>query len=637
LDASYGRFNEAELGGYISGALSPTLNARLSASTTHSDGWQKSTTRSDELGEKDQFVGRLLLDWTPTDRLNIGLNLNGWRDKSESLAPQAIGITTLTHAQCPTNPSTCLPAYAADVPLNPSDPRDADWDPGLDYKHDDHFYQGVARIDFDLSDQLTLTSITSYAKYEQEFWNDHDGTQFNNTSAVNKGEIENLFQEIRLGLSTENGFDIVIGASYQHDEIEDFTNDNFVRDSSTVNLISPAFPIYSFRSESLSDITTRAIFGNVEYKLSDKINVHAGMRYTDVEVDNSACNADSGDGSNAGAFNAIIFGLTGAFGTVTPGDCVTLNSIYPDPSSPTGLGVTTGYVKQTLKEDNVSWRVGIDYMAMPDIMLYGNISQGYKSGSFPNLGGTAAVQYMPATQEKVIAYEIGTKSTLADGRVQLDAAAFYYDYSDKQVRGRVQDPLGIFGALEALVNVPDSRLYGAEVQLNALPMDGLAITAGLTYLNSEVTKDFYNFDPYGNSINFKGKRYPYTPTWSFVGDAEYTWEIGRGLNAFIGASAYAQSAVVAAFRERGVIGATPSDPANLPGQTVSSDIQDIAGYAVFDARAGLADPNGSWRVMAWVRNLDNKLYATNVSYAMDFTFRTVGMPRTYGISASYKF
>ncbi|MFA5451088.1 MAG: TonB-dependent receptor, partial [Dehalococcoidales bacterium] len=593
--------------------------------------------RSDELGEKDQFVGRLLLDWTPTDRLNVGLNLNGWRDKSESLAPQAIGITTLTRDLCPIQSASCLPAYAADVPLKPSDPREADWDPGVNYDHDDKFYQGVGRIYFDLTDQLRLTSITSYAKYKQEFFNDHDGTQFVNTSAVSKGEIDSLFQEIRLALSTENGFEVVVGASYQKDEVDDYTNDNFVTDSSIVNLMSPDLPIYSFRSESISDITTRAIFGNVEYKMSDEVNLHAGLRYTDVEVDNKSCNADSGDGSNSYAFNSIVFGMTGSFGTTVPGGCVTLNSIYPDPTSPTGLAVTTGHVKQTLKEDNVSWRLGIDYTPRDGLMLYGNVSQGYKSGSFPNLGGTAAIQYSPATQEKVLAYEIGTKSTLSEGRIQLDAAAFYYDYSDKQVRGRVQDPLGIFGALEALVNVPDSRLYGAEVQISALLIDSLTIKAGVTYLNSEVTKDFYNFDPYGNSINFKGKSYPYTPTWSFIGDAEYNWEVGHGLNAFVGVSGYAQSAVVASFRDRGVIGATVSDPANLPGETISHNIQDISGYAVFDARAGLESTSGSWRVTAWVRNLDNRLYATNVSYAVDFTFRTVGMPRTYGVSASYQF
>jgi outer membrane receptor protein involved in Fe transport len=635
-DISYGRFNTLEASGFVSGPLSSTLNARLSAKTTQGDGWQSSATRHDSLGSRNQLAGRLLLEWTPAERLRVNINLNGWRDRSESPASQLLAITQLNPGACIASPLNCLPANVASSPVAGNNPRTADWDPGLDYRHDDYMVQAAGRIDYDLSSDVTLTSLTSYIHYKQDFLADQDGTAFNNTSSVQDGKISSFFQEARLTYSGDGGLDFIIGANYAKDKIDDLQKDQSVVDSSSRNAVSPLFPIFGFQTLSYSRVETKAVFGNVDYAINDLIKLHAGIRYTDVKTRNTSCLADSGDGSDAGAFNAIIFALTGSFGTVAPGQCVTLD-VTPDPTSPTGLGVTTGFVRSTLSEDNVSWRVGIDVTPSPGLLLYANVSQGYKSGSFPNLGGTAPIQYTPAKQEKLIAYEAGVKAGLFGRRLQLNVAGFYYDYSDKQVRGRILDPLGVFGALESLVNVPKSRLYGFEVQADIRPVTGLSLNAGLTYLNSKVTDDFFNYDPYANVINFKGKPYPYTPKWNFAGDIQYEWPVTSNLHAFAGASATAQSSSVAAFRDPAIIATVPANPAYAPGVTIPGDIFDIAGYATFDLRAGISHPDGDWRATLWVRNVGNKLYATSVSYALDTTFRYVGMPRTYGVSLSYRF
>lgn len=111
-----------------------------------------------------------------------------------------------------------------------------------------------------------------------------------------------------------------------------------------------------------------------------------------------------------------------------------------------GFTPTLTPVDVRLNEDNVSWRLGLTNMFASDALVYVNASQGYKSGIFSPLPASAISQYTLAKQEQIDAFETGFKLPLFDRRVQLSGAAFYYDYSSKQLRSKLIDP--IFGALE---------------------------------------------------------------------------------------------------------------------------------------------------------------------------------------------
>src|SRR4029453_14123084 len=91
--AEYRRFDTMSLEGYVSGPLTDTIGARLALSSVQSDGWQQGLQRGDELGSTDEVVARLLVDFNPTDTLAIRFNANGWRDRSDSQAPQHRGIS----------------------------------------------------------------------------------------------------------------------------------------------------------------------------------------------------------------------------------------------------------------------------------------------------------------------------------------------------------------------------------------------------------------------------------------------------------------------------------------------------------------------------------------------------------------
>src|SRR3546814_17570254 len=106
--------------------------------------------------------------------------------------------------------------------------------------------------------------------------------------------------------------------------------------------------------------------------------------------------------------------------------------------------------------------------------------------------------YRQVTHESVLAYEIGLKTDLFDGRAHLNLAAFYYDYKDKQVIGRALFPP--FGPQGVLVNVPKSRIFGIDTDLTVRPTRDLTLTGAVPHLDTRLR-------------NYKG----------YTGDRESVW------------------------------------------------------------------------------------------------------------------
>jgi outer membrane receptor protein involved in Fe transport len=221
------------------------------------------------------------------------------------------------------------------------------------------------------------------------------------------------------------------------------------------------------------------------------------------------------------------------------------------------------------------------------------------------------------TQESVLAYEVGVKSSLLDHRLEVTAAAFYYDYHDKQLLGRQVFTPNIFGAQSALVNIPKSRIEGAEVQATLRPVTGMTLSAAATYLDTKVLGDFFNYSLIGVRTNFNSSAFPYTPKWQIVLDGEQRVPLSESLDGMFGLNASYHSATVAGFG---------GDPR-----------LNIDSYWLLDLRAGVEATNGKWKAELYGRNVTNQYYWNNVSAAGDTLRRYSGMPTTYGVLVSYKF
>lgn len=616
IDASYARFDEVQVGGFVSGPLSDTLTARVAARTEQGGDWQRSYTRDAKLGGSNYTTGRFLLDFKPSDAVSFELNLNGFVDKSDGQAAQLIGVVPLG------NPAR-LGAIAT-YPRAPSDNRAADWSPGQEPKRDNWFYQGSLRGDIDLGADLTLTSITAYSRYHHDTDLDPDGMALRDYFYNTRGKITSFSQELRLSGRVGDALTYIVGANYARDKAHQRDNSGPYTDATSAYQLVDAgvspVPFFVYSQFSDQKFTNKAAFANVDYDIGDLVTLHGGIRYTDTKIGFAGCTEDRGFALGQG-FQNLLNAIRGGAGlppiTIPNGACVTLDAST----------LTAGVVERTLKEDNISWRAGIDFKPNSDLLIYASASKGYKSGSFPILSASDANQLNPVTQESVIAYETGVKATLGR-RAQLNAAIFYYDYSDKQLKGRVVATPDVFGPLEALVNVPKSSVKGGEIQLDLAPTRGMNISIGATYIDTKIRGDFVNYDSYGNVRNFGGSTFPYTPKYQIVVDGQYQWGTGGSVEPFVGANLSFQSKAKAVL---GDARATPSAELTERGGLTIDD------YTLVDLRAGADFADRKFRLGVFVRNLFDKYYWTNATRITDTTVRFAGRPRTYGVSVSARY
>src|SRR3546814_9109696 len=176
--------------------------------------------------------------------------------------------------------------------------------------------------------------------------------------------------------------------------------------------------------------------GNVEYDISDQLTLKGGIRYTEAKRSSVNKTFDLGDGSISSLFTTVIntyrqiFDFGGPIPLVPLGDSVSLNS-------QTGL---PGTFRDKLTENSTSWMLGVNYTATPTLLLYAHVSKGYKAGSFPGVSAGTFAQYAAVTQESLVDYEAGFKTTLFDRIVTLNGGVFYYDYKTKQQLAKIVEP-----------------------------------------------------------------------------------------------------------------------------------------------------------------------------------------------------
>ena len=700
-DISFGRFNAIDANAYISGPLSDNVRARLAITGRSADGWQYSYTRNDTNGKDSYLAGRLQIE-ADLGQLKLNLSANAWHDNSQPQAQQLIA----THEQIGNGGSKALnappendpgrnayspaPAGCASAqmcyPFSPFNARAADWtsqalDPNTALANgggvsdpttatstefspygNRKFVQGALRADLDVG-FATITSITSYIDYRQRQRTDGDGMALVAYDLQSgEGSIKSFTQELRIANNGKGPLRWLLGGNYEDSKTHE---DQVLRYWANSNFY-PANLYINYSGDILNQkIKNYAAFGNLEYDVTDQLTLKASGRYTHSEIKAYNCGYTGTNGNVDKLFN-IIGGISGLeFTPIGPSDCYTVNGIVgPIPADVTvtspyhtdgflGLGVPGFPFEATLKQHNFSWRLGLDYKITDHVLFYANVSRGYKAGSFPALAAAAFTSALPVTQEKVTAYEAGLKTQALDGKLTFNVAGFYMDYRDKQVRGKIFD--FIFGTLDALVNVPKSRIWGVEADASIRPVEGLTITGAVTYLNSKITKftgyDIFggvdnnidsrpgNFDPTGatpNTENLAGARIPYTPEWSGSVSVDYRHHLSNGGTPFAGFTVSARTNQTAAIGGEDTTLPVGGNVRYRIAPGVGKYPYMIDGYATVDARLGYEGPDGAWRVMLWGKNLFNKYYWTAVIPSSDSSARLAGKPVTYGITLGFK-
>jgi outer membrane receptor protein involved in Fe transport len=612
VDVTLGRFGAGEANGYISGPITETLGVRLAGQYGYGSPWQRSYTRDDSVGRKNLLNGRLLVHWEPTPALRVALNLNGWRDTSDPQAAQYFA----TFPQVNSPGGVAVDPILRTYPFTPSDPRAADW--SVDHRPAAYKrqYQAALRADLDLTDDIVLTSISSYVDHKVRQTLDVDAVSIQAFQYRQSGSVKSFTQEVRLAGGEGSSFRWVLGGNAEHTKSFEETSQEYGQAT-----IANTLGVRSGGQSAANKMRNYAIFANGEYDIIPDLTLKIGGRYTTSKRDADICAFDTGDGISA-AF------LTGFARSLNPG--VAIPAIQVGQCYTLGPDRLPARFLDTLKENNFSWRVGLDYKPSRDLLLYANIAKGYKAGSYPITGALIYTAFLPVVQESLLDYEAGFKTKLFDRKLGLNGAVFYYDYGNKQLLTKLRDPL--VGLISALDNIPKSRVKGAELELTAAPVEGLRLTGGMTYLDAKITK-YTGINAAGTLADFAGTPIPFTPKWQFLAGADYDIPVEGNIRPFVGATLTKRTGT-------GSIVGTAEGTVVRPGfrsLVPLADAYQLPGYTLLDLRAGITAEDGSWRLMVWGKNVTNKYYWQNVVTVNDVVTRYAGQPATYGVTFSHKF
>lgn len=643
LSVDLGNYDTYNIGGHISGPLGEGIAARIAVRSENSDkGWQVSNSRGDRLGKVDKLGVRGSLALDPAEGTHIDMSVFWWQNKSDTVAGQGIGFTPATNPVTGTSNSRLFnaPGLANYLAANfPTKATQADWAPeaarsadigtGLGLKgplaENNRFWGLKLRIDQDLGPDMKLVSLTSYNDFKRDALSDWSGAPYEVLLQKTDGRIKSFAQELHVE-GKSGPVNWLLGGYYANDRIVD-ANRTMLGQNANVGLIRYAgsglltSPFNSggytatqmaqaFRTyEDIGRIRTRtwSLFGNADWQLTDQFKASVGLRYTENRQRYNGCSRDFNGNMlpNVNVVNrALYFQTYGVVAApITQGQCNTFNPT-------TG---TFGEVASVLEENNLAWRVALDWQPNNDTLVYASVSRGYKSGTTPINAANLARQNAPVVQEKLTAYELGLKATLADRKVQANVSVFYYDYADKQISTYFADP--IYTALARLDNVPKSEAYGLEAELTVRPMRGVALTGNALWLHTRINS-YNGTNAGGLPQNFDGSEFIYSP--KFQGSVTLTYDtpISDGLNL------------------NGAIAARYQSESN----TIFEDLAlyKIKPYAVVNASLGVKSESG-WSASIWAKNLFDKYYWSAVASNANVVVRFPNPPRTFGVSLGYDF
>jgi len=298
-----------------------------------------------------------------------------------------------------------------------------------------------AVVDWTIAENLALKSITAYKEYDGEFNRDGDQSPLDMGNSRTTLEHEQLSQEFRLsGVSFNEGLEWTLGAFYFDSE---------GRDQSDIHIWNLWFwelPTV-LRTDDPVENETKALFGQGVFSLTEKLDLSFGLRYSDESKSYSYERIHVAEFRNGQPF---------------------LERKTPDP----------------INYDRVDWKVGLDYQATDEVMIYGLVSTGYRGGGF-NPRPLFENQITKVKPEDLTSYEIGFKSDLLDDTLRFNLTAFYGEYTDLQQTASGPDPINEGATVIARTNIGEAEIQGIEAELVYRPIENFTLTGSYGYTDYE--------------------------------------------------------------------------------------------------------------------------------------------------------
>lgn len=443
-------------------------------------------------------------------------------------------------------------------------------------------YGITGTLDWDLG-ATTVKSISAYRTFDRFQRDDLDVSDVNLAGQNNYVEKSRAFsQEVTVNYQG-NGFSLLGGAMYFHEKLTGQVLVPTVNLGVLFGLPANTFDNGAYEQNGTVKIDAVGVYLQGAVDISPTLKLTAGARY----------NYEHRNGVGYFRFDAL------------------------------GVNIPTDKAKGW---SSVTPKVLLEFKPSDTSLLYASVTKGFKSGVI-NIGSTDAA----INPETVWSYEAGFKQKLADNRLLLSGAVFYYDYKDLQVS------FVNANSIVQTINAATARNYGGELELEGRVTRNFRINLSASYLNAQFTKfcnAYYGAgfparpgisyatcptDP--GLVDLSGKRLPNAPRFTFGGG--FNWDIPLGNDSRLAVNGDVKWQSKVYFSEFN-----------------NSDAEQGA-YAMANAGLTWHSPNDRYSIGAWVKNLTNKfVISNNIITAATFAYVRVGSvmpPRTYGVTAAFNF
>jgi iron complex outermembrane receptor protein len=581
VSLSYGDLGSLAIEGAVGGGMGDTVSARLSVLYHERDDWIDNTFtgENDAMGGYDEYAFRAQVLFEPTDSFSALVNVHA-RDidstasifRANVLGPGSNGF-------------------------NSNYDRDSvSYDGGNNNPQHAEGEGASLKLEFELSDSMTLTSITAYETTESSSLGDIDGgvcaplgspvppgltsgttdcffpfdgipdavtypgfIPFASATQDGIDDLDQLTQEIRVASQASDRLFWQAGVFYFDSEFSVTTNPFFVAATTLTH-----------------ENTAWAVFGHVSYDVSDRLTLTGGARYTDDDKDLTV-------------------------------------QVSPIPQTP-----------QSVSDEQVSWDLSALYEVNDQVNVYGRLASGFRAPTIQ--GRDVAFFGSPsiADSETITSIEAGFKSQLAGDRVRLNGSVFYYEIEDQQLSA-----IGGGGNFVQLVNADKGTGVGFDIDSEFLITDNFMMTLGFSYTDTEIDDNVLVVPPCGsgactvldpldidgNAI-IDGNSFTQAPEYIASVTARYSIPVGGNGEVFF-------------FTDWAFQGKT---------QFFIYEAEEFHSDDTFEggARIGYSHDGGKWEMALFGRNITDE---ENVKGAIDFNNLTGfdNEPRIVGLSFKARF
>ena len=579
-EASVGDYDLRKLTLSATGPLSNSVAYRLSGNIHQRDGYLENA-GGDDLNDADDWnlIGKLL--YTPTDSLSFLLNGSHVERRTKCCGADSIQSESV-------NEELVRQGFRPDK----NDPFDHEIAVNVesDFELDADALSLV--IDYDRAWGV-IKSITAWHDSDGSSSSDDDRSQldiFSRVKAVSAGD--SFSQELRFSSQLNDQLDYQLGLFYYEQTTTGgngkpyiFLGEDFVTIANQQDISLPGLPAGtpigliaqpgdSIRADVKLETETFAAFSRATWHINNSWRVTGGLRWTDEDKD-------------ADLFVAVD---STALSTALPGEPSLMKAI----TTPIDDDFTRN-------SSDVDWLLNTSVDISDDVMVFASVATGTKSGGFNTVNGAADAREFD--DESTTSYELGLKSELLDARMRFNATAFYTEIDDYQVQQQLDT-----GAGSLVSNQGEIETSGLDIDLVALPLPNLTLTAGFLYMHkAEVTSGPQD-----------GLDLPFTAEYSGNLSATLVFPLANG-----GVYARADYSYM------------DDHLTNASAETDDDDIQD---RNLLNAKLGWR--NNHWDLSVWGKNLTDDEYASLTANTFIFTGMDaffLSPPRTYGATLRYDF